>query len=294
VTTDLGLEIGPGYPHGSNLSRKLKSTGKNAPRAEEVAVLYKKWRKKATETPYIADKLEAFAQRQTKLFDDYRNALDREEYDDAFDSRGALQSSALEEFCRYLLEPVVAEALPEPPDDAVALGHFNVYQGMFFTAESFREFGELPTPHFPKVNMDFVIAKQLNVVTSTSADASSDPIFLPAVAIECKTYLDRTRYHGADGNATMVKGGFPGCLYIVVAEMLKLDLGGVNVHGSRIDHIYILRKARNIDLKTRRAEGIALKPVDADAVLDLMERVRAHLLDDWSQPEQWEETGRLK
>lgn len=267
-----------------------------------MARLYRAWRVASESvayvpsSPYGVESLRPFANEQARLFTEYRNALDLPEFDKAFDSRGALQSSALEELCRYLLAPVVTEALAQHHDAGdVLLGHFDVYQGTFFTATSFAAFSRVPTPHFPNVNMDFVIAKRVAVRAETEAGpAERAVVYLPAVAIECKTYLDRTRYHGADGNATMVKGGFPGCLYLVVAEMLKLNLEGVNVHGSRIDHIYVLRRSKNVDLKRRRAEGIPLQPVSGEPILHLVDTVRGHLKEDWSAPESWERSGRLK
>ena len=296
-----GLELGSSYPHGANLQAKLSTKGAAATLAAQIVPLYLAWREASEAVPYAPPTphhpggLEGFATAQAHLFTTYRDAIDVPAYD-AIDSRGALPSSALEEFCRYLLAPVVNEALaPHADAGSVLLGHFDVYQGTFFTAGSFAEFSKVPTPHLPNVNMDFVIAKRVEVSATTEIGAAAPaPVYLPAVAIECKTYLDRTRYHGADGNATMVKGGFPGCLYLVVAEMLKLKLEGVNVHGSRIDHIYVLRRSRNIDRKHRRAKGLKLKPVVGDAVLHLVEAVRHHLLEDWSAPETWEVSGRLK
>lgn len=301
MTVDFpSLPTGDGYPHGANLAKKIVDakkapTGAVARATAKAATLYLAWREAAEAVEYIPENLKAFSTEQARLFDVYRNHLDKPEFDKAFDSRGALQSSALEELCRYLLDPVVTEILEDTRPDDLVLGHYDVYQGMFFTAPGFVDFSRLPAPHFPKVNMDFVIAKRIEIAISAEGEQSpSRPIYLPAVGIECKTYLDRTRYHGADGNATTVKGGVPGCLYVLLAEMLKLDVGGVNVHGSRIDHIYILRKSKNIDLKKRRAEGLALKPLDPLAICDLVTRVREHLRHDWSEPEQWEESGKLK
>jgi hypothetical protein len=295
LTTDPldGLSLGPGHPHGSNLGTKLKG-GSAASEAAEVARLYRNWRTRAEKVPFSGSSVDDFAKAQTRIFNRYRNALDQPEFDRAFDSRGALVSSALEEFCRYLLAPVVEEALGADEHD-IQLGHFDVYQGLFFTAESFADFAALPTAHYPRVNMDFVIAKRVDAETRSGEQVDGPtPIYLPAVAIECKTYLDRTRYHAADGNATTVKGGVPGCMYLVVAEMLKLKLAGVNLHGSRIDHIFVLRKARNVDLKKRRQDGTKLKPIQWDAVSALISAVRSHLQEDWSQPENWLSSGRLK
>jgi hypothetical protein len=94
--------------------------------------------------------------------------------------------------------------------------------------------------------------------------------------------------------ASNIKRGFPGCLYILVSEFLKLDLDKVNVLGSQIDKVYVLRRAKNVDRRIRRAGGARLKPLHPPAVEDLFMRVRDHLEDDWVSPQSWEDSGVLK
>ena len=119
-------------------------------------------------------------------------------------------------------------------------------------------------------------------------------IVVPAVAIECKTYLDRPRWIESDVLASRIKAGFPRCLYIVISEFLKLDLSKVDVLGSRVDRVYVFRRAQNVDRRIRRAGGTGLAALHVPAVLDFYRVVKEHLSDPWSAAEDWTESGIIK
>lgn len=284
-------ELGPRYPHGSNIYKKV-----NAPDIAKdenklmlirhVAEKYLNWRSAALSVEHTDES--RFVERQTTLYQDYRNFLDEPRID-AFDSRGALQPSALEEFCYFLFRPLLVDY-----GEAIAVGHHNVFQGMYFTSPSFSEFSVMPTPRYPVGNLDFVIGKKLESRIVADEQQSEQTLYLPAVAIECKTYLDRPRYIESDILASNIKRGFPGCLYVVLSEFLKLDLNKVSVLGSPIDKIYVLRRAQNVDRKIRRTSNAPLPPLHFPAVKDLFDQVNKHLTEDWSAPENWSNTGVLK
>lgn len=282
------------HPHGSNILKKARDSVKEGDEnktdlIKEIAARYTEWRT-AAEDLECEDLLAPteFANTQTRLYEDYRNLLDDERVD-VFDSRGALQPSALEEFCYFLLRPIFAEQ-----EARLAIGHREVFQGLYFTAPNFSAFLDMPTANYPVGNLDFVIGKEVRSRMTTDARETERSIYVPAVALECKTYLDRPRWIESEILATNIKRGFPGCLYILLSEFLKLDLTKVNVLGSQIDKVYVLRRAKNVDRKIRRAEGTGLTPLHAPAVVDLFERVRDHLREDWVAPEQWETSGILK
>jgi len=288
------LALDNAHPHGSNILKKARDAAKDGDTAKgelirEISVRYVEWRREAesADCPSVEDPGE-FVARQTAMYSDYRDLLDDERVD-VFDSRGALQPSALEEFCYFLLRPLVRDI-----EHKLALGHREIFQGLYFTAPNFAEFSNLPSPNYPVGNLDFVIGKQVTSTLSTDEGVVETPIYVPAVAIECKTYLDRPRWIEPDILAANIKRGFPGCLYIVLSEFLKLDLAKVNVLGSQIDRVYVLRRAKNVDRKVRREGGEGLRPIHVPAVVDLFETVRDHLNDDWVSPESWEDSGILK
>lgn len=284
-------ELGSRHPHGSNIYKKLNDRDtagdQNKLRLiQDIAQKYLSWREAALSMDSSDEQL--FVEQQTLLYQDHRNLLDEPRIDE-FDSRGALQPSALEEFCYFLFRPLIIGY-----GDSVAVGHHDVFQGMYFTAPNFDEFAVMPTPRYPVGNLDFVIGKKLESRIATDKDASVSELYVPAVAVECKTYLDRPRYIESDILARNIKHGFPGCLYIVISEFLKLDLNKVSVIGSSIDKIYVFRRAQNVDRKIRRARNTVLSPIHIPAVHDFFSQVKKHLEEDWLSPENWSDTGILK
>ncbi len=276
------------HPHGSNICKKLKDATTHAGVIEDVAKSYLQWRSAAEGLEIDPDDERAYVEAQTALYSAHRDLLDEDRVD-VFDSRGALQPSALEEFCGFLFAPLLARYEGE-----IAIGHHLVYQSLYFTAKNFEEFSKMPTPQYPTGNLDFVIGKEIESELTAESRSQGQKIVVPAVAVECKTYLDRPRYIESEILAANIKRGFPRCLYIVVSEYLKLNLNQVNVFGSQIDRAYVWRRARNIDRKTRRRDGIPLEPLHVPAVLDFFQAVREHLEQDWAAPEEWDSSGILK
>ncbi|HEX7069513.1 MAG TPA: Bpu10I family restriction endonuclease [Rhodothermales bacterium] len=287
------FDIGPEHPHGSNIytkkrDRKLIGSPTRARLLGEVESKYAEWRAACEAVTYVASQRSAYATALTDLFNSYREFLDEERFD-VFDSRGNLQSSALEEFCFYLFRPLVDAYGAE-----IALGHRNVFVGLFFTADNFSAFAEMPNPQYRGGNVDFVIGKRVTNRLSTDKQSHERDIYVPAVAIECKTYIDKTMWTGAENLAGRIKRGFPRCLYIVLAELLKLDLREIDVYGSDVDRVFVLRRTRNVDRSVRRASGAKLATIHQPAVLELLDSVVAHLTEDWVSPEEWTASGVLK
>jgi len=277
---------GAQFPHAGNIAKKLKDhrdKGTDLSRAiDEILKQYMEWRK-ATFTA-TGDK-SALISAKVTAFDQYASFLDTPGVD-VFDSRGALVSSALEEFCFYLLKPVL-DGFPQ-----ALLGKQDTYQGLYFTARSFAEFLRLPSARTPVNTLDFIIGTNVQGAV-TKGDASEEfPISLPAVAVECKAYLDRPRFIESQIMAGRIKAAFPQCLYILVAQTLKLDLKKIGV-APEIDGIYVWRRMQNIDRMTRRKNGTPMKPLHVPAIEHFYDRVEKHLTVDWLLADPFE-SGILK
>ena len=91
---------------------------------------------------------------------------------------------------------------------------------------------------------------------------------MPAVAIECKTYLDKTMFEGASTAGEQLKSRNPNAMYIIVAERLKLT-ESVNLKKYKVDQIYVLRKQRNTDREYRYLAGYIPNPIYPDVVWHL-------------------------
>lgn len=112
-------------------------------------------------------------------------------------------------------------------------------------------------------------------------DVQKETLQIPAVAIECKTYLDKTMLEGSSTTASQLMEFNPNSMYIIVAEWLKLT-DNINLKKYKIDQIYILRKQKNTDRKDRLLPTYHKNPVYTDVVKHLFLTVREHLTKDWS------------
>lgn len=125
---------------------------------------------------------------------------------------------------------------------------------------------------------DAALAIQLPVLQDEKTELHRFDI--PAVAIECKTYLDKTMLESSARAAEELKARNPNSLYIVVMERIKLT-ESVNLRKYKIDQIYILRKQRNKDREDRLQAGYDYKPIDEDVVWHLFRYVHDFLTRQW-------------
>jgi Bpu10I-like restriction endonuclease len=288
VTSGDEFPKGSQYPHAGNIAKKVKDHhGKGTSRSEtidEILKRYRIWRKVTFEADEAKDKAAVIAAKVI-AFDTYSSYLDTEPVDE-FDSRGALVSSALEEFCYYLLKPIL-DKFPK-----ALVGKQDTYQGLYFTATNFQQLLKLPTAHTPVNTLDFIIGSHVEgIIKNEKVDESFD-IRLPAVAVECKGYLDRPRFIESQNMASAIKSAFPQCLYILVAQSLKLNTKKIGV-APNIDGIYVWRRMQNIDRKIRRKDGTQLNPLHTPAVEHFYDRVEKHLTTDWQMADPFG-TGILK
>ena len=228
----------------------------------------------------LRDSDESVVSERVRLLNEYKDFLDQQHFAEHFDSRSNLHSSVIEEFIYYLFHDLVDTI----SKDAL-LGKSHSFKDLFFRPGSFSEMTVSAKPFVEKKDHDFAIGTKLNVtmqVEGQPADSTiHDQWHLPAVAIECKTYLDKTMLQDVSTAAEQLQYKNPNAMYIVVAEWLKLT-ESVNLKKYKIDQIYILRKQKNTDREFRYNDGYLKNPIYDDVVLDLFLRVRNHLTADWS------------
>jgi hypothetical protein len=269
--------------HGSNLEQKETHPTKYRDKISrrylaEIRPKYNEWHKAnvdlvgPTSTPTKSDE-EIVAQR-VKLFEDYKNFLDRQKYAEQFDSRSNLHSSVLEEFLYYLFRDLVSDFGKE-----TLIGKSHAFKDIFFIAPNYRAMLERPNASIERKDHDFVIGVTISAELTTTKSESH--IFeIPAVAIECKTYLDKTMLEGSSRAAEELKAKNPNGMYLVVMEWLKLT-GAVNLRKYKVDQIYVFRKQRNTDREFRFDLDYEKNPIDPAVVYHLFELVRSHLTTDW-------------
>lgn len=274
------------YVHGDNLEQKEKHLTKyqdeiSRQYLSEIRPMYDVW-KNANLTlrgpvKLIDENDFAVIEKRVRLFNEYKDFLDQQQYAEQFDSRSNLHSSALEEFIYYLFRDLVADYSKH-----ALIGKSHAFKDIFFRCASYNEMITQPHTMVEKKDHDFVIGSTINASFQCKGMTiiENESFDMPAVAIECKTYLDKTMLEGASTAAEQLKSRNPNAIYYVVAERLKLT-EAVNLKKYKVDQIYVLRKQKNTDREYRYLEGYVANPIYADVVWHLFSAVREYLATDW-------------
>ncbi len=228
---------------------------------------------------------ESIIARRVQLLEEYKDFIDQQKYAEHFDSRSNLHSTVLEEFIYYLLRDLVADF-----DNRTLIGKSRSFKDIFFTPPNYETMISRPHARVERKDHDFVIGVTIQahlrtvVLEHSSNDQNSEPevhqFDIPAVVIECKTYLDKTMLEGASRAAEELKARTPNALYIVAMEWLKLT-DAVNLRKYKVDQVYVLRRQRNTDREFRFTPTYVKNPIDPSVVWHLFKTVRSHLTTDW-------------
>lgn len=274
------------HVHGDNLIQKENHKTKyldNDSRQYlvEIREKYDEWRKSNEELkgPLVKKTADdsTILEKRVKLFNDYKDIIDQQHYAEKFDSRSNLHSSILEEFIYYLFKDLVSEF-----SDKALIGKARAFKDIFFQAKNYKEMVEKPCAQIEIKDHDFVIGVNIKIDMECqgSDDTQTEILQVPAVAVECKTYLDKTMLEGSSTAGAQLLLRNPNAMYIVVAEWLKLT-DKVNLKKYQVDQIFVLRKQKNTDREFRYDEGYEKNPIYADVVEALFEMVREHLTNTW-------------
>lgn len=274
------------YCHGDNLTGKEGHTRKYVDDEAkaflaEIRPVYNEWRKFNDELrgPFAdpSEKDSETIQLRVEKLNEYKNFVDQQKYAEKFDSRSNLHSSILEEFMFYLFRDLARSF-----SEKALLGKSHSFKDIFFMPSSFAAMMSKPNLRIEEKDHDFVIGAR--VVTTAQVDGSDEVenhnFDVPAVAIECKTYLDKTMLESSSTSASQLKLRNPNAIYIVVMEWIKLT-ENVNLKKLVVDQIYVLRKQKNTDREFRYGEGYVKNPIYPDAVEHLYGYVRTHLTQPW-------------
>lgn len=114
---------------------------------------------------------------------------------------------------------------------------------------------------------------------------------IPAIAIECKTYLERNMLDSCAATAARLKRAMPYCTYIVATEYLKMDEAYPEL--TDINEVYVLCRAKNANRLRRKSNGEPPFDIDAKLIIDLYHRVMNHLNAIWWNPEDALANGKI-
>lgn len=272
--------------HGNNLGQKENHQTKYIDEKSrlylgEIRVRYNQWKAANMAligpTSDISENDSAIIVERVKLLNDYKEFLDQQHYAEKFDSRSNLHSSVLEEFMYYLFRDIVHGI-----SETALIGKSHSFKDVFFRAPSYKEMVKMPHALVEIKDHDFAIGASVKATMKCKgSDITEEHNWdIPAVAIECKTYLDKTMLQDVSTAAEQLKQKNPNAMYIVVAEWLKLT-ESVNLKKYKIDQIYVLRKQKNTDREFRYNAGYEKNPIYADVVEHCFNSVREFLTADW-------------
>ena len=275
------------YTHGNILSKKKDS----------CIEMHNSWEKYVSFRRTV-DVLHICDEQSIRAYVEALNLYRRETlyYYESLDNSGQqnLRSTILEEAFQHLFKDLVVEILGEERQNLV-IGKENSYVSMSFTPKSFTDLVATPQPYIHTKDQDFILGCSSNFIIFANeaerAAAQANHLVVPAVAIECKTYLERNMLDSCAATAERLKNAMPYCLYIVASEFLKMDDAEPEL--SRIDEVYILCKASNAERLAKKEAGQPPHDIDPVLMIDLFNMVKRHLNSIWWSPNDALERGKI-
>jgi hypothetical protein len=233
-------------PHGTLVAKKMMS--KNPDKVlQEINQKYIYWQNRNNElNSEIKDEL----LERVSILNDYKNFIDEltneKHY---FKMQDKMSSSIMEEFLFYLFKdiPYIKSSMAE---GLVFLGSANAYTDLSFAPKNLKDYLTYPNVFINYKNQDFTISKLIKCTFECNGEKEYKEIIVPAVAIECKTFIPSTMLGQSIYEAQLLKQGNPYSLYIVVAEQNALS-DDVNLKNIPIDEIFILRKQKRNSTKNK-------------------------------------------
>lgn len=210
---------------------------------------------------------------KVELLNGYYNFMHEHGLDRTFSAQGKFRPTILEEFLFLLFKDYVSD-IKERADkyNVINSGAVKAYSNIYFKARNFIDFIESPEIGINEKDQDYAIYRTFDITINNSRPMK---IRIPAVAIEAKTYIDKTMLDSIIATAEKIKSGNPHTRFIAVAERYDVSFS-VDPAYSRIDQIYVLRK------DMRKSEW---KDIDEKVVWRLFEETVKHLERPWSDVE---------
>lgn len=262
------------YKHASNIIAKFNNWNKlNENQKVALPIIANKYYQFVNGNHQIIGYSDEIIIQRTMLLNNYYNFINENNYDNIFTSQGKFRPTILEEFMYILFKDLINEVKGniENSEQNLKVGSSRAYTNLFFSGSNFENFVNSPQIGINQKDQDFAIFRPINITIGNSNSIRTN---LPIVAIENKTYIDKTMLEGSIATAEKIKSGNPYSLFFIVAENYDVDLRIDPIY-SKINQIYVLRKSK-------RNGNDSLKPIYSDVLIDLVNEVRNHLTRNWS------------
>lgn len=260
------------YKHSSNLLAKFRNWEKLSEKQKKaLPLIFQEYKEYIIFQEDLIGYSEQNINNRVEKLNNYYNFIRENEYDNLFTSQGKLRPTILEEFMFILFRDLIEEKKNEfeNADEKIKIGSSRAYTNLFFSGANFVEFINTPQIGINQKDQDFAIYRPIDISIGGSNSITTN---LPIVAIENKTYVDKTMLEGSIATAEKIKSGNPYSLFFIVTENYDVDLRIDPIY-SKIDQIYVLRKSK------RKGE---YHPIYADVIVDLVKQVENHLDRNWS------------
>ena len=256
----------PQLCHASNILKKYDD-GQKVTQLMQIADKYVVYLEENLKLVGFTD---VIIKKRVRLLNDYYNFIHNNNLDNLYSSQGKFRPTILEEFLYLLFKDFVGHYQKKlNAEEKLESGSVKAYSNLYFKAKSFDEFITNPDMAVNEKDQDFAIYRKFVLTVNESKTVN---LQVPAIAIEAKTFIDKTMLDGIIATAEKVKSGNPYSMFVSVTETYDVAFG-VDPAYSRIDQIYVLRKT------TRKA---AWADIDADVVLRMFHEIKAHLERPWS------------
>ncbi len=229
----------PQLSHASNIITKYsgKLSNKEADSLELIIPNYADYLKKML---HLKEYDRFSISKKVSYLNGYYNFMHKNVLDKAFSAQGKFRPTILEEFLFLLFKDYV-EVVKKQHDkeDVLGSGAVKAYSNLYFKAKDFSNFIKAPEIGINEKDQDYAIYRSFDISINQSNPLQ---IRIPAIAIEAKTYIDKTMLDSIIATAEKIKSGNPHTRFIAVAERYDVSFA-VDPAYSRIDQIYILRKS---------------------------------------------------
>lgn len=263
------------YKHASNLLKKYTDWDElTNPQKQALPSIFKKYKSYIEFQEKTIGHTEHVIIERVEKLNDYYEFIRNNNYDNIFTSQGKLRPTILEEFMFILFRDLINDKknLFNNNEDKLKIGSSRAYTNLFFSGTNFKEFINTPEIGINQKDQDFAIYRPIDISIGNSNSITTN---LPIVAVENKTYIDKTMLEGSIATAEKIKSGNPYSLFFIVTETYDVNLK-IDPKYSKIDQIYVLRKSK------RKEE---FQPIHSDVVLELVKEVKYHLTRNWSDVE---------
>ena len=215
------------YKHASNIITKNNNWAKlNSNQKKALPEIAKNYCDYIISNNNIIGYSDENIEERTTLLNAYYDFINKNGYDNVFTSQGKFRPTILEEFMYILFKDLIDEKISGIKNN-LKVGSSKAYTNLFFSGSNFQEFVNAPQIGINDKDQDFAIYRPIQI---TIGDSNSISTNLPIVAIENKTYIDKTMLEGSIATAEKIKSGNPYSLFFIVTESYDVDL--------KVDPIY--------------------------------------------------------